>query len=141
LVDELLSNSAESNWLEFKRDNTDREIIGKLSSALSNGARIAGRDFGYLLWGIDDATQAILYGPRTFAQMTAEERIRACYQHAVLKFLSGERMKNSTLSIRFGIKEGNTAQTSKVLAQAQEQGLIKPADKAFPRAGYVPFWA
>jgi ATP-dependent DNA helicase RecG len=89
----------------------------------------------------DDATQAILYGPRTFAQMTAEERTRACYQHAVLKFLSGERMKNSTLSVRFGIKEGNTAQTSKVLAQAQEQGVIKPADRAYPRAGYVPFWA
>ena len=89
----------------------------------------------------DDATQVILYGPRKFSEMTVEERVRACYQHAVLKFLSGERMKNVTLSERFGIKEGNTAQTSKVLAQAQDRGRIKPADRAYPRSGYVPFWA
>lgn len=89
----------------------------------------------------DYSMQVILYAPRTFAQMTADERVRACYQHAVLKFLTGERMKNATLSARFAIKEGNTAQTSKVLAQAQERGLIKPAEAVYPRSGYVPFWA
>ena len=89
----------------------------------------------------ESSMQVILYGPRTFAQMTADERIRACYQHAVLRFLSGERMKNATLSERFGIKEGNTAQTSKVLIQAQEMGLIKPADSTYPRSGYIPSWA
>ncbi|MGC1181420.1 hypothetical protein [Legionella sp.] len=41
--------------------------------------------------------QAILYAPRSFASMTIGERIRAYYQHAVIKYLSSERMKNSTL--------------------------------------------
>lgn len=89
----------------------------------------------------DNAMQVILYAPRAFAEMTPDERIRACYQHAVLKFLSGERMKNATLSERFGIKKANVAQTSNVLSQTQKRELIKPADANYPRSGYIPFWA
>ena len=51
------------------------------------------------------ATRATLFGPRRFADMTTEERLRACYQHAVLRYLSGNRMKNSTLRERFGNAE------------------------------------
>lgn len=89
----------------------------------------------------DSTFQAILYGHRKFAQMTADERIRACYWHAVLKFLSGERMKNSTLCERFGIEKQNAAQASTVISQALEQGKIKTADPDHPRSGYVPVWA
>ncbi len=89
----------------------------------------------------DDSLQVILYGPRTFAQMTIDERVRACYQHAVLKFLSGDRMKNASLCERFGIAKQNAAQASQVIALALQQQLIKPADPEHPRSGYVPFWA
>jgi predicted HTH transcriptional regulator len=89
----------------------------------------------------DNSMQVILYGPRTFACMTPDERIRACYQHAVLKFLSGERMKNATLCARFGIEKHNAAQATKVITQAQNAQLIKPADVEHPRSGYIPFWA
>lgn len=89
----------------------------------------------------DDALQVILYGPRKFAQMTPDERVRACYQHAVLKFLSGDRMKNASLCDRFGIAKQNAAQASQVIALTIQQGLIKPADPEHPRSGYVPFWA
>lgn len=88
-----------------------------------------------------DSLQVILYGPRTFAQMTPDERVRACYQHAVLKFISGERMKNASLCDRFGIAKQNAAQASQVINLAIQQGLIKPADLEHPRSGYVPFWA
>lgn len=89
----------------------------------------------------DASMQVILYGPRTFADMTVDERARACYQHAVLKFLSGERMKNASLCVRFGIDLKNAAQASSVIKKALEDGLIKPADPEHPRAGYVPTWA
>lgn len=89
----------------------------------------------------DGSMQVTLYGPRTFAQMTPDERVRACYQHAVLKFVSGTRMKNATLCARFGIAKQNAAQASVVIAQAQREGRIKPADPERPRSGYVPFWA
>lgn len=89
----------------------------------------------------DESLQVILYGPRKFAQMTPDERVRACYQHAVLRFLSGDRMKNASLCERFGIAKQNAAQASGVISLSLQQGLIKPADPEHPRSGYVPFWA
>lgn len=89
----------------------------------------------------ESSMQAVLYGPRSFAEMTQDERIRACYQHAVLKFLSGDRMKNITLCERFGIHSRNAAQASAVIKKALVTGLIKPADPDHPRSGYVPWWA
>jgi len=88
-----------------------------------------------------NAMQVVLYGPRNFAQMTPEERIRACYHHAVLKFLTGERMKNASLCERFGIESRNAAQASGVIKKAKGAGLIRDADMEHPRAGYVPWWA
>jgi len=89
----------------------------------------------------DDSMQVVLYGPRRFAEMTPDERVRACYQHAVLRFLSGDRMKNATLCERFGIESRNASQASVVIRKTQEAGLIKVADPDHPRAGYVPMWA
>lgn len=94
-----------------------------------------------LLREVEGAFQATLYAPRKFAQMTQDERIRACYHHAVLKFLSGEKMRNSTLCDRFGIAKQNAAQASVVISAATQQGLIKAGDPDHPRAGYVPWWA
>jgi predicted HTH transcriptional regulator len=88
-----------------------------------------------------DAVRTILFAPRRFAEMTPEERIRACYQHAALKYVSGQRMKNSTLCERFGIDPQNASQASVIIRQSLEAGLIRPADPVHPRAGYVPFWA
>lgn len=87
------------------------------------------------------AVRAVLFAPRRFAEMTQEERVRACYQHAALKYVSGERMKNSTLCDRFGIPSRNAAQASIVIRLAQDAGLIRPADPDHPRSGYVPIWA
>lgn len=88
-----------------------------------------------------DAVRTVLFGPRRFAEMTPDERIRACYQHAALRFVSGERMKNSTLCERFGIDPKNASQASVIIGQCQKAGLIRPADPTHPRSGYVPFWA
>lgn len=88
-----------------------------------------------------NATQAVLYGPRSFADMTPEERVRACYFHAVLKFLSGEKMKNASLCARLGIAPRNAAQATTVINKTLDAGLIRVADPDHPRAGYVPHWA
>ncbi len=88
-----------------------------------------------------EAVRIVLFAPRRFADMTPEERVRACYQHAALKYVSGQRMKNSTLCERFGIDAQNAAQASGVIKQTLRAGLIRPADPAHPRAGYVPAWA
>jgi ATP-dependent DNA helicase RecG len=89
----------------------------------------------------NEAVRVVLLAPRRFADMTQEERTRACYQHAALKYLSGERMRNATLCERLGIDPQNAAQASVVIRQTLAANLIRPADPAHPRAGYVPFWA
>ncbi len=88
-----------------------------------------------------EAVRTVLYAPRRFADMAPEERIRACYQHAALKFVSGQRMTNATLRERLGIDAQNASQASVVIRLSLEAGLIRPADPTHPRAGYVPFWA
>ena len=60
LVEDLISREKESDWIEFKRDNSDPEVIGKLCSALSNGARIADEDHAYVVWGVDDESTSIV---------------------------------------------------------------------------------
>ena len=59
LIDDLRRLPAETTWVEFRENNTDPNVIGKLISALSNSARIEGRDFGYVVWGVRDGDHAV----------------------------------------------------------------------------------
>lgn len=88
-----------------------------------------------------DNTKAILLAPRSFAEMAASERVRACYQHAVLRFLGGSKLTNSSLRTRLGIAEQNAAQVTRIINEAREGNFIKFADPDNPRAGYWPYWA
>jgi len=91
----------------------------------------------------NNATRTVLLAPRQFAAMTMNERMRACHQHAVIRYMSGEPMRNSTLRTRFGLGEHNSAQVqvSQVIRNAVRERLIRPADSDRPRAGYFPDWA
>lgn len=61
LLEELCSQPQEQQWLEFKlnKGSINNEVIGEYISALSNGATIANKPFGYLVWGIEDATHKV----------------------------------------------------------------------------------
>lgn len=77
---ELCALPAETEWVEFKRGNTNPEIIGKNISALANGAALHGRLFGYLIWGVDDDTHEIVgttFTPELKDNGPQEPRIRA----------------------------------------------------------------
>ena len=78
-----------------------------------------------LLKANNDSMQVVLYGPRTFADMTPEERIRACYFHAVLKSMSGERMRNTTRCERLGIDARKAAHATTVIRKTMDADLIK----------------
>lgn len=86
--------------------------------------------------------RVVLFGPKRFSEMTQEERVSACYLHAVLKHVDNEGMTNSTLRTRFGVAERNAAQISRVIRQAMDAGLIKQSESFNARTGhYLPFWA
>jgi predicted HTH transcriptional regulator len=55
----------------------------------------------------DFYTKVIIYPKKTFAQMTKDDRIRACYQHCCLKYMGNEKMTNQSFRERMGIEEKN----------------------------------
>lgn len=56
LLEKLVNQPSEQEWLEFKMNagSITNEQIGEYISALSNGATIANKPFGYLVWGVKD---------------------------------------------------------------------------------------
>jgi predicted HTH transcriptional regulator len=91
-------------------------------------------------------TTCILYGPRAFADMMGSDRIRACYQHCCIRYLSGHPMTNQSLRERFRLGDGQSSQTktSQVIAAALAAGRIKldPVVEHSRRyARYLPHWA
>jgi len=59
LLNELVKQPHESEWVEFKLNFHSAEEIGERISALSNGACIHNQPFGYLVFGVEDKTQVI----------------------------------------------------------------------------------
>jgi len=89
-------------------------------------------------------TKVILYSYRKLSEMDKADRVRACYQHCCLKYVSGEKMSNQSLRQRFNISDKNYPMASRIIADTLNAGLVKPADpesKSKKYAFYVPFWA
>jgi predicted HTH transcriptional regulator len=89
-----------------------------------------------------DNTRALLFAHRPLNQMDKQDRIRACYLHACLKFVNREKMTNASLRERFGIDPKNSATASRIIKETVEAGLIRPHDPEMPRklSKYIPFW-
>lgn len=60
LLNEVCSLSSETEWVEFKQNNGKPEEIGEYISALSNAACLHDKQAGYLIYGIEDGTHAIV---------------------------------------------------------------------------------
>lgn len=92
---------------------------------------------------VHESTVSVLYAHRTFAEMDKNDRIRACYQHAGLRYVSHERMTNASLRKRLAIEDKHYAVASRVIRTALDAGLIKPSDPentSRTHASYLPFW-
>ena len=89
-------------------------------------------------------TYAILFAPLPFEDTTREDRIRACYQHACLRCVTGHVTTNASLRERFKLPDDQNSTASRILRDTAERNLIKPVD---PHSGsrryteYQPFWA
>lgn len=89
-------------------------------------------------------TTAILFTHQDFTDMSKKDRVRACYQHCCLMYVSNQRMSNQTLRERFKLPESAAATVSLVIKEAKDLNLIKPDDietKSTRFARYLPFWA
>ena len=87
----------------------------------------------------DDFTRVVLFAHRPLKDMTEDDRVRACYQHCVLRYISGlGKMTNASLRGRFGIDESNYPAASKIIKSSLGRGVIKEAERS---KEYIPWWA
>jgi ATP-dependent DNA helicase RecG len=59
LLDRLRAEPRETEWLEFKRDRYESQVLGEYISALANSACLLGKPRAYLVFGIEDGTHAV----------------------------------------------------------------------------------
>jgi predicted HTH transcriptional regulator len=89
-------------------------------------------------------TRVYLYPPKKLTDMTKEEKIRACYQHACLLHESNMTVNNQTVRERFEINKNNSSVASRIIADTLEAGFIKLSDSDIVSrkfATYVPYYA
>ncbi|MDP3928918.1 MAG: ATP-binding protein [Bacteroidota bacterium] len=89
-------------------------------------------------------TKVVLYAYQKFADMDKQDRIRACYQHACLKYVMNEKMTNTTLRERFKIADENAAMVSRIIKDTAQAGFIKeedPDNNSRKFVKYIPVWA
>ncbi len=92
----------------------------------------------------DNFTRVIIYSYKTLRQMDKDDKIRACYLHSALKYVSNEHMTNQTLRERFGIEEKNYSMASRIISVTVKEGLVKYLDsenKSKKHSKYIPYWA
>ena len=91
----------------------------------------------------ENSFKVILSAPKPYSEMSEQERIDACYQHAIIQYYGNGGMTNTTLRQRFGMHDKQASQISRLIKDAVELGRIKPKD---PESGskkyslYVPYW-
>jgi len=89
-----------------------------------------------------DYTRVTMFAPKTMRQMNKDDKIRACYQHCCLQYVTGEKMTNESLRRRFDILQENYSIASRIIADTIGEGLIKLDDTSRSRkyAQYIPIW-
>jgi len=88
-------------------------------------------------------TSVVLFAHKDFDDMDRKERVRACYQHACLLYVSNQKMTNQTLRERFKLPEQKAETISRIIADAVTDGKIKlddPENRSRRYAKYIPFW-
>jgi predicted HTH transcriptional regulator len=89
-------------------------------------------------------TQVTIYGLKPFVEMDRDARIRASYQHCVLRWVMSQRMTNQSLRDRFHLPENKSATVSQIISLTIDAGLIKldkKAGESRKNARYLPSWA
>lgn len=91
----------------------------------------------------NDHTKVILFAHKEYAQMSKEDRYRACYLHACLKRVNRDYMTNTSLRERFNIDKRNRSMISRLLNDTCALGLIyvSPDSTSDKNRKYLPFWA
>jgi predicted HTH transcriptional regulator len=91
----------------------------------------------------DEHTRSVLFAHRELREMAKEDRTRACYLHACLRYVQRDFMTNTTLRVRFGIEDKNSATASRIIKETSTAALIRCYDETVGSKAkkYLPWWA
>ena len=89
------------------------------------------------------AVKVVLFAAMPYGKINREDKFRAIYYHACIRYMISERLTNASLRERFGLKDSDAANLSRLIKEAVEKGLIKPVDSVMTRKNmsYIPYWA
>jgi predicted HTH transcriptional regulator len=92
---------------------------------------------------VGESTRSTLFTPRQLVKMDPDDRLRAVYLHACLRYVERDFMTNTTLRGRFGLDVKNSAAASRLLKDALVAEVIRLHDPEAPPKyrKYVPWWA
>ncbi len=91
----------------------------------------------------ENYTRITLYPEKKVSDMTKQEKIDACYQHACLMYEDNETINNQSLRERFELERRKAPLVSKIISDTIEAGKIKPANEDIVSrkyACYVPYY-
>ena len=89
-------------------------------------------------------TRITMFSYKELNSLDKKDKVRACYQHACLRYVSNDIMTNQSLRERFQIEEQNSAIASRIIKDTILEGLIKdddPTSNSRKYKKYIPFWA
>ena len=92
----------------------------------------------------DDYTRVIMYAHIPLTKMSKDDRIRACYQHTCLHYVSNQSVNNQSVRKRFNISKNNYPIASRIISETIDAGFIKlsdPDNASRKFATYIPVWA
>lgn len=89
-------------------------------------------------------TRVFMFPQKSLKEMTKQEKIQACYQHACLKYEDNEKINNQSLRERFELSKNEVSVVSRIISDTVDAGLIKAADietASRKYMTYIPFYA
>lgn len=91
----------------------------------------------------EESTRVTLYSEVPFTNLSPEDKLRACYMHACVRYVQEEYLTNSSLRERFGLPQSSAGSISRLIKDAVSKRLIKPLDPGTSNKymKYVPSWA
>ena len=98
---------------------------------------------GYQTESCENFTRVTMYPKKSFEEMTKEERVLACYQHACLLYEDRKSLNNESVRERFGLDKNQSGIASHIITDTIEAGYIKltnPNGTSRKFATYIPYY-
>ena len=84
-----------------------------------------------------------MFPMKALKDMTKEEKVIACYQHACLLYENNLNLTNQAVRERFGLDKNKSSVASRIIADTVERGLLKVSDEqntSTKYVSYIPFY-